>query len=130
MSDTTLVSLTAKIYLDEEMKGKPLDTQENLTRSAWLEESPNLQKLFKMTMPKSLTTPCCASFIVHKDRVLKRERYVYETLRQWLIDTLLDDYFSSRIMEYSWHVLFGEGPKTQLLDIEALKERCNQRGLG
>ena len=121
-----LFALTATIYLDEEEKGKPLNEQEILTRLAWLEDSPNLQKLFKIAMPKSLTTPCCASFIVHRDRVLKQELYVYETLRQWLINTRVDDYFSSRIMEYSWHVLFGDGPKTQLLDIEALRERCKQ----
>lgn len=46
-----------------------------------------------------------------------RPKRVYIIIRQWLVDTEMDNYFSGRVMEYTWHILFGDPPVTQALDV-------------
>ena len=64
---------------------------------------------------------CCAQFVVTGETVRGRSREEYVRFRQYLIDTELDDYFSGRVFERSWHVVFGKRP----VDCEVEKEcRC------
>ena len=77
--------------------------QQGYTIDAW-KNTPNFEKLLNMSMPDALETPCCAQFMVHRKRVLARSKDVYEKIRQWLIDTEVETYFSGRVMEYTWHV--------------------------
>ena len=60
--------------------------------------------------PEYLMSACCAQFVVTRDAVLRRSRDEYVKFRQYLIDTELDDYHSGRILERSWHVVFGKPP--------------------
>lgn len=106
------------MYLNSTLKGGPLDEQEVYTRDAW-KRSPNFELLLVMDMPQVVVTPCCASFIVTRTRILKRPKRVYEDIRRWLIDTDMDNYFSSRVMEYTWHILFGDPPVTGDLKLKA-----------
>jgi hypothetical protein len=51
--------------------------------------------------------PCCAQFAVSKEAVLERPLGDYVAMRDWLMDTELDDARSGRVFEYLWHVVFG-----------------------
>jgi hypothetical protein len=116
MSQTTNEGILGTVYLNSTLKGGPLDEQEVYTRDAW-KRSPNFELLLAMDMPQVVETPCCASFIVTRRRIIKRPKQVYENLRQWLIDTDMDNYYSSRVMEYTWHILFGDLPVTRALKL-------------
>ncbi|KAB8339069.1 hypothetical protein FH972_022005 [Carpinus fangiana] len=61
-------------------------------------------------IPEKIGAPCCAQFAVSKIQVLQRSMEEYERIRQWLWETPLDGTKSGRIMEYMWHILFGQNP--------------------
>lgn len=59
-------------------------------------------------LPSDLKAPCCAEFMVSRDRVLAHSRDFYTHLRDWIVDTELGRYRSGRVFEYMWHIIFGE----------------------
>ncbi|CAI7571653.1 unnamed protein product [Penicillium viridicatum] len=61
-------------------------------------------------VPEEVGVSCCAQFGVSRAKVLERPRSDYERFRTWLADTPLEDDLSGRIMEYSWHMIFGKDP--------------------
>ncbi|KAJ5649215.1 Lipase class 3 [Penicillium longicatenatum] len=61
-------------------------------------------------IPKEVGVSCCAQFGVTRDTVLTRPKSDYERFRVWLSNTSLGDDLSGRIMEYSWHMIFGQPP--------------------
>ncbi|KAJ5586661.1 uncharacterized protein N7459_002426 [Penicillium hispanicum] len=61
-------------------------------------------------VPDEVGVSCCAQFGVTRDKILERPKGDYERFRTWLAETPLSDDLSGRIMEYSWHMIFGEGP--------------------
>ncbi|KAJ5907235.1 uncharacterized protein N7473_004151 [Penicillium subrubescens] len=61
-------------------------------------------------VPEEVGVSCCAQFGVTRDRVLMRPKSDYEFYRKWLTETELKDEMSGRIMEYSWHMIFGKEP--------------------
>ena len=63
--------------------------------------------------PKELFAPCCAEFLVARERILRHPRAFYEHLRDWINDTELDRYRTGRVFEYMWHYMFGEPPVTK-----------------
>lgn len=52
--------------------------------------------------------PCCAQFAVSNEQIYKRPLEDYIRIRQWLMETDKDDAKSGRVMEYLWHVIFGQ----------------------
>ncbi len=50
---------------------------------------------------------CCAQFAVSRDAIRANDLAVYERWRNWLLETELSDAVSGRVLEYSWHILFG-----------------------
>lgn len=67
--------------------------------------------LFNNTdVPHVLATPCCAQFAVSSKQVQKRPMAEYKKYYTWLMETPLDDETSGRVLEYLWHVLFGQDP--------------------
>lgn len=58
-------------------------------------------------VPDVVGAACCAQFAVSKKQILERQKSEYETYRNWLLDTPLDDAVSGRIFEYLWHIIFG-----------------------
>ncbi|TVY32702.1 hypothetical protein LOCC1_G008776 [Lachnellula occidentalis] len=62
------------------------------------------------TLPSTVGVACCAQFVVTREKILERPVEDYKRYRQWLLDTPLDDYVSGRILEYSWHIIFGKPP--------------------
>lgn len=81
------------------------------TRTSEVEMPAVWRHLFPDTpLPEILATACCAQIAVSRDQIRKRPRQDYERYRQWLLDTELDNEVSGRIMEYLWHVIFGQNP--------------------
>ena len=60
------------------------------------------------TMQPLIRAPCCGQFAVSRDQIYKRPVEDYVHIRQWVIDTALDDAESGRVMEYFWHIIFGQ----------------------
>jgi hypothetical protein len=61
-----------------------------------------------LAKPKEVGAACCAQFAVSREQVLQRPRDDYIKFRQWVIDTEKDDASSGRVMEFLWHVIFGQ----------------------
>ncbi|KAJ5786525.1 uncharacterized protein N7503_011737 [Penicillium pulvis] len=61
-------------------------------------------------IPNEVGVSCCAQFGVTRDTVLAKPKSDYERFRVWLSNTSLGDDLSGRIMEYSWHMIFGKPP--------------------
>ncbi|KAF1962208.1 hypothetical protein CC80DRAFT_487725 [Byssothecium circinans] len=59
-------------------------------------------------VPREVGVSCCAQFAATKERVLERKREEYVRWREWLIGTELKDSISGRVLEYSWHMIFGK----------------------
>lgn len=55
-----------------------------------------------------VATPCCAQFAVSRKQVQMRPKAEYERFRDLLEMTKYDDYTSGRVMEYMWHLMFGQ----------------------
>lgn len=60
-------------------------------------------KVAKGEIPEAVAVSCCAQFAVTAAMVLQKPRSEYVRIRNWLIETTLDDSVSGRILEYSWH---------------------------
>ncbi|EEQ90995.1 uncharacterized protein BDCG_06115 [Blastomyces dermatitidis ER-3] len=60
------------------------------------------------SLPGEVAVGCCAQFGVTARAIRENPLQRYEELRQWLLDTQLSDQISGRVMEYMWHVLFGQ----------------------
>ncbi|OJJ50294.1 hypothetical protein ASPZODRAFT_139605 [Penicilliopsis zonata CBS 506.65] len=77
---------------------------ENAYAAAW-------EQLFNNTdVPSLVAVPCCSQFAVSRAQVLRRPYSDYERFYNWLLETPLPDATSTRILEYSWHIIFGQDP--------------------
>ncbi|KAI9676866.1 MAG: hypothetical protein M1817_006705 [Caeruleum heppii] len=59
-------------------------------------------------VPSEVGAACCAQFAVSRQQVHKRTREEYVQMREWLTRTELDDGKSGRVMEFLWHIIFGQ----------------------
>ena len=53
---------------------------------------------------------CCAQFALTRQKIRERPLSDYQRYRNWITETGLEDNVSGRVLEYSWHVIFGRGP--------------------
>ena len=58
--------------------------------------------------PSLMGATCCAQFVVTREQVQQRPRNDYIRYRQWVLNTELVDAKSGRVMEYLWHIIFGQ----------------------
>ncbi|MCJ1476855.1 hypothetical protein MMC13_005524 [Lambiella insularis] len=61
-----------------------------------------------LPLPSVVGVACCAQFALTPSKIHSRPRSDYEHYRDWLLNTDLDDATSGRVMEYSWHIIFGQ----------------------
>jgi hypothetical protein len=61
-------------------------------------------------IPSKIAAPCCAQFAVSKEVVHGRSLGQWEAIRKWLEETKLSSSSSGRVLEYTWHLLFGMDP--------------------
>jgi hypothetical protein len=67
------------------------------------------QELFPgLPLPLSVGVACCAQFAATRETIHSRSLEDYRRWRQWLLDTSLEDHISGRVLEYSWHMIFGK----------------------
>jgi len=59
-------------------------------------------------IPALIGAPCCAQFAVSREQIRKRPKKEYIRYRQWVLGTELSDAKSGRVMEFLWHVIFGQ----------------------
>ncbi|KAH8908262.1 hypothetical protein BR93DRAFT_610600 [Coniochaeta sp. PMI_546] len=59
-------------------------------------------------VPEEVGVPCCSQFAVTRATIQRRPREDYTRFRDWLTETGLNDNLSGRVLEYSWHVIFGK----------------------
>ncbi|KAK5134310.1 hypothetical protein LTR08_006739 [Meristemomyces frigidus] len=57
-------------------------------------------------LPATIASPCCAQFAVTRQAILRRPISDYKRVRQWLINTLLEDEVSGRVFEKLWAYMF------------------------
>lgn len=60
------------------------------------------------SFPSQVAVPCCAQFAVSREQVHKRPLHDYIKFRDFIITTPRDDATSGRIMEFLWHIIFGQ----------------------
>ena len=78
--------------------------EEPLFAQAWSE-------LFPLDpIPQVLAQPCCAQFALSRDRIRSIPLETFEHHRDWILNTPMTDYFSGRIYEYTWQVVFTGQP--------------------
>ena len=59
-------------------------------------------------VPDSVAQPCCAQMAVSREAILALPRQRYVDLRDWLLETTLDDGLSGRVFEYTWQYIWGQ----------------------
>ncbi|KAF2477122.1 uncharacterized protein BDR25DRAFT_309419 [Lindgomyces ingoldianus] len=59
------------------------------------------------TVPDVVGAHCSSQFAVSRERVRARSKKQYEKIRNWLLETQLQDQISGRVIEYMWHIIFG-----------------------
>jgi hypothetical protein len=59
-------------------------------------------------IPDDIAAPCCGQFAASRTAIRRRSLRWWREMRQWLIDTELTNYFSGRLLEYTWHIWLGE----------------------
>ncbi|KAF9886467.1 hypothetical protein FE257_011373 [Aspergillus nanangensis] len=85
------------------------DHRENIHAGEYFETG--FKELFPgVAVPKEVGVSCCAQFGVTRWKIRERPKSDYVRFRKWLADTDLPDDLSGRIMEYSWHMIFGQDP--------------------
>ena len=84
-------------------------TDTNHTQSATMREAwPEVFEQELGTMPSVIRVRCCAQFAVHRDRIRLRNREFYVKVLLWLNTTKMQTFWSSRVLEFVWHIMFGE----------------------
>ncbi|TIA32884.1 hypothetical protein D6C78_07926 [Aureobasidium pullulans] len=59
-------------------------------------------------IPASIAQPCCAQMAMSRENILAVPLQRYVDLRDWLLNTALDDRLSGRVFEYTWQYLWGQ----------------------
>jgi hypothetical protein len=60
------------------------------------------------TVPEKIGVTCCSQFAVRRETILQRPKADYVAYRDWLVKAPLGDDISGRVLEYSWHIIFGK----------------------
>lgn len=102
---------------------EPLD-RDGASELAWLDAWPYLNFTDEEEAPVKIGAACCAQFAASRHQILKRPLEDYIRYHQWLMDTTLEDEISGRIMEYSWHMIFGKKPIQYVALQNAIKSSC------
>lgn len=88
-----------KPFVDEstETQDDESVTTREIFRHAFEELLPNHD------VPHAVGVSCCAQFALTREKIQSRSRDDYVRMREWLINTPLDDSLTGRVFEYSWH---------------------------
>ena len=59
-------------------------------------------------LPEHVHAPCCAEFLVSKQRIQAHPVSFYQSCLDFLATTNHDRFWAGRVFEYAWHIMFGE----------------------
>ncbi|OCK74073.1 hypothetical protein K432DRAFT_398387 [Lepidopterella palustris CBS 459.81] len=59
-------------------------------------------------IPETIASQCCAQFAVSRAAVQRRQKADYERVREWLMETELEDDVSGRVLEKLWAYIMTE----------------------
>ncbi|OTB08003.1 hypothetical protein M426DRAFT_52592 [Hypoxylon sp. CI-4A] len=62
----------------------------------------------EVPVPTLVAVSCCSQFGVTRETIQRYPKERYVRFRDWLVDTPLEDSLSGRVMEFSWHIIFGK----------------------
>jgi len=98
---------------------KPETERKDVFKPEELELAKAFEEIFPgEPVPEVLAQPCCAQFALSGDFARKISLERYKAVRQWVLDTTLDDAISGRIWEYLWQYLFtGEAISCPRMDL-------------
>lgn len=88
-------------YIDAIRNGRTL-TANRIYKQAFEELMPGIGA------PDLVGVSCCSQFAVSQETIRLRPREEYIRWRKWLLETELPDDLSGRVLEYTWHVIFGK----------------------
>ncbi|KUJ22120.1 uncharacterized protein LY89DRAFT_768416, partial [Mollisia scopiformis] len=77
-------------------------------------------------LPDIVGVACCTQFAVTRQQIHERPIEDYYRFRNWTMETDLEDGVSGRVLEYSWHIIFG---KKAIHCPNAMECYCNVYGL-
>ena len=94
----------AKLPSADEMAKDPKSAENTQFHfpAAFHELFPNVQ------LPDTVGVACCAQFALTRNKILERPVEDYMRYRKWLLETPLVDHVSGRVLEYTWHIIFGQ----------------------
>ena len=62
------------------------------------------------TVPEAIGVPCCSQFAVSRQQVMQRPLSDYQHFYRWVSEVELPDDTVANIMEFTWHIIFGQEP--------------------
>jgi len=71
-------------------------------------------------LPEEINCPCCAQFAVTRNAILRRSKNFYQNMLNWLLTTEMETHYSGRVLEHTWHLIFGKPP----LMLHSELDRC------
>lgn len=88
---------------------KPFRSPPNTANNAEKHYATAWKQLFgNSNVPDTVAAPCCSQFAVSRDQVLARPLKDYKRMYDWVLNNDLPDEVTAGIMEYSWHIIFGQ----------------------
>ncbi|WPB00761.1 uncharacterized protein RHO25_005381 [Cercospora beticola] len=95
-------------WVEAEAPPPESDPESNSARAGSFYKAAFQQIFPDTTVPETVGAPCCAQFAVTAAKIQERPKADYERIRDWLLETPLNDNLSGRILEYMWHIIFGQ----------------------
>jgi hypothetical protein len=83
----------------------------DISKAEELQVEPAWEALFPdMPLPEVLAQPCCSQFALSRERLRSQPKERYIQLRNWLIGTTLETFYTGRLFEYFWQVILNSTP--------------------
>ncbi|RYP03692.1 hypothetical protein DL764_004953 [Monosporascus ibericus] len=89
---------------DEGHTNSGVPSTKGVFRQAWHE----LMMPEEAPLPEVVGVSCCSQFGVTRETIRSRPVEDYVRFRDWLLRTPLEDSLSGRVLEFSWHIIFGK----------------------
>ncbi|KAK0750724.1 hypothetical protein B0T18DRAFT_435361 [Schizothecium vesticola] len=91
-----------KPHVDAQGPEVSITTTKQVYRQAFRELMPGLE------VPVAVGVSCCSQFAVSRDTIHRWSLERWTRWRDWLLKTPLPDDISGRVLEYTWHIIFGK----------------------
>ncbi|CAF3991514.1 unnamed protein product [Rotaria sordida] len=90
---------------EHEFKQNSRNRQDRVNYNLW---KAVLQKELRPAPANGIRTHCYVTFAVKREAILTHPTIVYSNILDYLLTTSYSDYYTSRTLEYAWHIMLGE----------------------